>query len=67
MSKELTPAQHEEIKALLLARRNELQGQMLQNRENLAPPAADATGAAYARAAEQGAPQRGLRPPARLA
>ena len=35
MSKELTPAQQEEIKALLLARRNELQGQMQQNRENL--------------------------------
>ena len=44
MSKELTPAQHEEIKALLLARRNELQGQMQQNRENLAPPTADEGG-----------------------
>ena len=44
MSKELTPAQHEEIKALLLARRNELQGQMLQNRENLAPPTSDEGG-----------------------
>jgi DnaK suppressor protein len=44
MSKELTPAQHDEIKALLLARRNELQGQMQQNRENLSPPTADEGG-----------------------
>ena len=44
MSKELPPAQHDEIKALLLARRNELQGQMQQNRENLSPPTADEGG-----------------------
>jgi len=41
MSKELTTAQREELKALLLAQRHALQAQMQQNRENLAPPSAD--------------------------
>ena len=41
MNQKMTPAQHEEIKALLLSRREELQAQMLQNQENLAPPSAD--------------------------
>ena len=37
MSTELTAAQRHELKALLLARRDELQAQMQQNRSNLAP------------------------------
>ena len=41
MNQKMTPAQHEEIKALLLSRREGLQAQMLQNQENLAPPSAD--------------------------
>ena len=41
MDQKLTPAQHEELKALLLARRRELQAQMQQNQENLTPPSAD--------------------------
>ena len=41
MTTALTTAQKEELQALLLARRSELNGQMQQNRENLAPPSAD--------------------------
>lgn len=37
MSHALTAAQRHELKALLLARRDELQAQMRQNRSNLAP------------------------------
>ena len=37
----LTPAQHAELRALLLARQQELQSQMLQNAQNLLPPTAD--------------------------
>lgn len=37
MSAHLPPAQREELKALLLQRSHELQQQMVQNRENLAP------------------------------
>ena len=44
MSETLTAAQREELKALLLAARRDLQAQMQQNRENLAPPAADQDG-----------------------
>ena len=44
MSKELTPKQLEEIKALLLARRGVLDQEMLQNQQNLAPPTADEGG-----------------------
>ena len=44
MSDTLTAAQREELKALLLAARKGLQAQMQQNRENLAPPAADQDG-----------------------
>lgn len=38
MTKPLTPAQTAELRTLLLERRDELQGQMVQNRENLVPP-----------------------------
>ena len=41
MNPKMTPAQHEEIKALLLSRRQSLQAQMRQNQENLTPPSAD--------------------------
>ena len=41
MNPKMTPAQHEEIKALLLSRRAALQAQMRQNQENLSPPSAD--------------------------
>lgn len=41
MTAALTTAQKEELRALLLARRDELHAQMQQNRENLAPPSAD--------------------------
>ncbi len=44
MSKELTPAQHDELKALLLARRSMLDQEMVQNQQNLAPPSADEGG-----------------------
>ena len=44
MSQSLTPAQRDELKALLLQRRDALQQEMLQNRENLAPPTADEGG-----------------------
>ncbi|MCZ2405443.1 MAG: TraR/DksA C4-type zinc finger protein [Burkholderiales bacterium] len=44
MTQALTPAQREELKALLLVRQRELLAQMQQNRENLAPPAADQDG-----------------------
>ena len=44
MTAALTTAQKEELRALLLARRDELLAQMQQNRENLAPPAADQDG-----------------------
>jgi DnaK suppressor protein len=46
MNETLTTAQREELKALLLAARRDLQTQMQQNRENLAPPAADQDGTA---------------------
>lgn len=41
MSQPLTPAQRDELKALLLQRRDALQLEMQQNRENLSPPTAD--------------------------
>ncbi|MGP1692891.1 MAG: TraR/DksA family transcriptional regulator [Giesbergeria sp.] len=41
MSKEPNPAQLAELRALLLARRTDLQAQMEQNRENLTPPSQD--------------------------
>lgn len=41
MNKELTATQRDEIKGLLLARRGELEQEMLQNQQNLAPPTAD--------------------------
>lgn len=41
MTKPLTPVQTDELRQLLQMRRDELQGQMVQNRENLAPPNAD--------------------------
>lgn len=41
MPSTLTAAQRKELHALLLERRHELQAQMLQNQENLAPPSAD--------------------------
>ncbi len=41
MTSTLTAPQREEIKALLLARRDELNAQMVQNEENLVPPSAD--------------------------
>lgn len=44
MTQALTPAQREELKALLIARRRDLLAQMQQNRENLAPPVADQDG-----------------------
>ena len=44
MTQALTTAQREELQALLAARRRDLQAQMQQNRENLAPPAADQDG-----------------------
>ena len=44
MNETLSAAQREELKALLLAARKGLQTQMQQNRENLAPPAADQDG-----------------------
>lgn len=44
MNETLTAAQREELKALLLAARRDLQAQMQQNRENLAPPATDQDG-----------------------
>ena len=37
MTPKLTPAQRAELKELLLERRRDLQAQMAQNRENLAP------------------------------
>ena len=40
----LTPAQRDELKALLLKRREELQLEMQQNRENLTPPTNDEGG-----------------------
>lgn len=44
MNQKLTPAQLDELKALLLKRRDELELEMLQNRENLAPPTSDEGG-----------------------
>ena len=44
MNATLTTAQRDELKALLLAARRSLEAQMQQNRENLAPPAADQDG-----------------------
>jgi DnaK suppressor protein len=44
MKETLTAPQREELKALLLAARKDVQAQMQQNRENLAPPAADQDG-----------------------
>jgi DnaK suppressor protein len=44
MSQTLTPAQLDELKALLLKRRDELQVEMQRNRENLAPPTSDEGG-----------------------
>lgn len=38
MNKPLTPAQLEELRELLHERREELEGQMVQNRKNLVPP-----------------------------
>ena len=44
MNETLTTAQRQELKTRLLAVRKDLQDQMQQNRENLAPPAADQDG-----------------------
>jgi len=44
MTQTLTPAQRDELKALLLHRRADLQQEMNQNEENLAPPTADQGG-----------------------
>jgi DnaK suppressor protein len=44
MSQPLTSAQRDELKALLLKRREELQQEMQQNRENLTPPTSDEGG-----------------------
>lgn len=44
MSQKLTPAQLDELKALLLKRREELELEMQRNRENLAPPTSDEGG-----------------------
>ncbi len=44
MKETLTAPQRDELKALLLATRKDVQAQMQQNRENLAPPAADQDG-----------------------
>jgi len=44
MTQALTPAQREELQALLTTRRRDLQAQMRQNLENLAPPASDQDG-----------------------
>ena len=44
MNATLTTAQRQELKTRLLAVRKDLQDQMQQNRENLAPPAADQDG-----------------------
>ncbi len=41
MAQALPSAQRDELKALLLKRRAELQREMLQNQENLSPPTAD--------------------------
>ena len=41
MPQTMTPAQREELHALLLTRREGLQAQMLQNQANLTPPSAD--------------------------
>lgn len=41
MSKKLTSAQLDELKALLLKRQDELDLEMQDNRENLAPPTSD--------------------------
>ncbi|MCB1978096.1 MAG: TraR/DksA C4-type zinc finger protein [Burkholderiaceae bacterium] len=41
MSHSLTPAQLDELRSLLLARRTDLLAQMEQNRENLVPPTQD--------------------------
>ena len=44
MSQPLTPAQLDELKALLLKRKEELQQEMQQNRENLKQPTSDEGG-----------------------
>lgn len=44
MNQALTPAQRDELKVVLLTRRDELHLEMQQNRENLAPPTADEGG-----------------------
>ena len=44
MNETLTTAQRQELKTRLLAMRKDLESQMQQNRENLAPPAADQDG-----------------------
>jgi DnaK suppressor protein len=44
MTQSLTPAQRDELKALLVLRRSALQGEMQQNRENLSPPTTDEGG-----------------------
>ena len=44
MSQKLTPAQLDELKALLLKRHDELDLEMQDNRENLAPPTSDEGG-----------------------
>ena len=41
MNPQLTTAQREELKVLLLQRRSSIQAQMQQNHDNLAPPSAD--------------------------
>lgn len=44
MSQPLTPAQRDELKALLLQRKQALRLEMQQNQENLKPPSADEGG-----------------------
>lgn len=53
MSQKLTPAQRDELKALLLKRRDELQVEMQQNRENLVPPTSDEGGMIQANVARE--------------
>lgn len=53
MNQKLTAAQLDELKALLLKRRDELQVEMQQNRENLAPPTSDEGGMVQANVARE--------------
>lgn len=53
MNQPLTPDQRDELKALLLKRSDELELEMQQNRENLAPPTADEGGIAQRNVARE--------------